>query len=89
MQTFFAANIGKSVAGAQIRKHFDEAFGAGAGQRLRIACKDDGNRRLIAEMTLGLKGDISAGTSLADLVAASSPADPGCNSGVVDPAGLQ
>ncbi len=73
MQTFFAANIGKSVAGAQIRKYFDEAFGAGAGQRLRIACKDDGNRRLIAEMTLGLKGDISPRTSLAKLIAASSP----------------
>ena len=73
VQAFFAANIGKSLAGAQIRKYFDEAFGAGAGQRLRIACKDDGNRRLIIEMTLGLKGDISPRTSLAKLIAASSP----------------
>jgi ribonuclease T2 len=89
VQALLAANVGQTVAGADIRARFDEAFGAGAGQRIRIACKNDGGRRLIVELTLGLKGDISAGTPLADLFAASSPTDPGCPAGIVDPVGLQ
>lgn len=89
VQAFFAANVGKSVKGSDIRARFDEAFGTGAGERLRIACKDDGGRQLIAELTLGLKGDISAGTALADLIAASQPTDPGCPTGIIDPAELQ
>ncbi|MBI2720040.1 MAG: ribonuclease [Rhizobiales bacterium] len=89
VQAFLAANVGKSVTTADLRASFDAAFGAGAGERLRIACKDDGNRRLIAEMTLGLRGDISAGTSVAALVAAAPPTSAGCPGGIVDPVGLQ
>lgn len=89
VQSFVAANIGKTITSAEIRASFDEAFGAGVGDRVRIACKDDGNRRLIVEITLGLRGDISAGTPMAELLAASSPTDAGCPAGVIDPVGLQ
>ena len=89
VQALLAANIGQTVAAADIRARFDEAFGAGAGERLRITCKNDGGRRLIVEMTLGLKGDITAGTPVAGLIAASPPTDPGCPSGIIDPVGLQ
>ncbi len=89
VQVLLAAHIGQTVEAADIRAAFDQGFGAGAGERLRIACKNDGNRRLIVEMTLGLKGDIPAGTPVAALIAASPPTDPGCPSGIIDPVGLQ
>ena len=88
-QRFMAANVGKTVKTADLRAAFDETFGAGAGDRIRTACSDDGSRRLVGELTLGLRGDISAGTPLASLLMASNPTDPGCPSGIVDRAGLQ
>jgi ribonuclease T2 len=89
VQAFVAANVGKTIQSADLRARFDEAFGRGAGDRVRVACKPDGNRQLITEITLGLKGDISAGTPVAELIAASSPTDAGCPSGIIDPPGLQ
>lgn len=85
----FMQSIGREVTAADIRAAFDQAFGPGAGNRVRIACKDDGNRRLIAELTLGLKGDIRGGTGLSDLLLAAPATDPGCPSGVLDPVGPQ
>ncbi len=89
VQAFVAANVGKKISSADLRAKFDTAFGQGAGDRLRVACKPDGNRQLIVEVTLGLKGDISAGTPLPELIAASSPTDAGCPGGIIDPVGLQ
>jgi ribonuclease T2 len=89
VQGFVAANVGKTIQSADLRAKFDEAFGKGAGDRVRVACKPDGNRQLITEITLGLKGDISKGTPIADLIAASSPTDAGCPAGVIDAVGLQ
>jgi len=89
VQALFAQRIGQKVSNAEIRAAFDQAFGQGAGQRVRLSCKNDGGRQLIVEMTVGLKGDISSGTSVADLIAAAGPTDPGCPGGIVDPAGLQ
>jgi len=82
-------NIGRKVTAADIRAAFDQAFGAGAGNRVRVACRDDGDRRLIAELTIGLKGDIPGGSTLSDLIQAAGPIDPGCPAGFVDPVGPQ
>jgi ribonuclease T2 len=86
---FMAANVGKDMNSADLLAKFDEAFFVGAGSRVRVSCKPDGNRQLITEITIGLKGDIPAGTSLADLMKASAPTDPGCPHGVLDMVGLQ
>jgi ribonuclease T2 len=81
VQDFFAANIGKKIQTADLRAKFDEAFGKGAGERVRVSCSKDG---LISELTIGLKGNISSGTSIADLMAASASTDAGCPAGIVD-----
>ncbi len=83
-QKFMADNIGKVIETENLRKAFDETFGAGAGARVRVACDKSGR---IAEITIGLRGDVPAGTSVADLIAASAPTDAGCPSGLVDPVG--
>ena len=77
------------VTTAEIRAAFDKSFGAGAGQRVRVACVDDGSRRLISEITIGLVGTISPDTKLGDLILGSGPTDAGCPGGIVDPVGLQ
>ncbi len=81
VQEIFADSIGRTVTESQIKSAFDTAFGAGAGQRVRIDCDKSG---LITELTISLKGDISTGTSLAKLIGAAAPLDGGCSAGVVD-----
>jgi ribonuclease T2 len=78
---FMAANVGKSIQSKDLRSKFDEAFGAGAGDRVRVACDQKGR---ISEITIGLKGDIPGGTDIAELIAASTPTDAGCPGGLVD-----
>lgn len=89
VRDLLASNIGREVTASEIRAQFDKAFGPGAGERVRVACRDDGRRRLIAELTIGFRGDLSGGTPVADLILASGPTDMGCPAGTVDPVGLQ
>jgi ribonuclease T2 len=88
-QDYFEAMTAKTVRLSDIRAKFDEAFGAGAGERIRVTCKDDGGRRLIAEITIGLRGSIGPETALGDLMLASKPTDGGCSRGEIDRVGLQ
>ncbi len=80
VQAFMAANIGKVIQTADLRAKFDEAFGKGSGERVRVSCSKDG---MISELTIGLKGDIPSGAKLTDLIAASEATDAGCPSGLV------
>lgn len=89
VRDLFAGNIGKRLTQRQIRAAFDTAFGRGVGERVRIACDEDGDRTLVTELTLGLWGTIGAAPDLANLLAAANPTRGGCESGIVDPVGLQ
>lgn len=85
----FATNIGRKITLRQVRQAFDDAFGTGAGDRVRMSCEPDGNRTIITELTIGLTGDIDGPDAMPRLLAAASPVDGGCNSGMVDPVGLR
>lgn len=92
VRELFTKNVGKQVTSDQIRKAFDSAFGAGAGERVRVSCLVDpsSGRRLIGELTLGLAGPIGATSSLGELMQASAPTTrAGCPKGTVDPIGFQ
>lgn len=89
VREFLAAKIGKKVLASDIRARFDEAFGPGAGERVRVACDDDDGRQLIVELTIGLKGGIGAGTPVSELIQASNPTESGCPGGIIDPVGFQ
>ena len=87
VRTAFAEAIGKNVQTSTIRARFNEAFGQGVGNRVRIACSDSGGRRLIRELTIGLVIDTSrpiAPESLADFILAAAPTKPGCPGGEID-----
>lgn len=88
-RALLASRIGERVTSDEIRAAFDAGFGAGAGERIRIACEKDGDREIIGEITVGLVGEIASGTSVGALILAARPTKPGCPAGIVDPVGLQ
>jgi ribonuclease T2 len=87
VRDLFAGNIGRTITAAQIKQAFDESFGPGAGDRVRVSCP--GSSRRIVEMTIGLVGEIGDNPTLATLIAAAPRTSTGCPSGVVDPAGFR
>lgn len=89
VQKLFANNIGKNLDGASIRAAFDKSFGRGTGKRVRISCKNDGNRRLITELTIGLRGVVGPNPNIGKLTKWASRTKPGCPGGIVDAVGFQ
>lgn len=92
VRDLFVRSIGGKLTADQIRGAFDNAFGAGAGDRVRVSCVIDpsNGRRLIGELTLGLAGPIGPNSSLKDLLLASVPTNKaGCPTGTVDAIGFQ
>lgn len=91
LRELFVDNIGRQLSGNTIRKTFEESFGKGAGDRLRISCKRDRDtdRQMIIEMTIGLANPFEKDASLSTLIAAAPQTDPGCPTGIVDPVGFQ
>ena len=88
-QGLFASNVGGEITGKAIRDAFDESFGEGAGDRVRVSCKRIRGRNLIVELTIGLAGEIGDEPSLANLIAGSAATDPGCPGGAVDTVGTR
>lgn len=89
VRDLFSGNTGKRLTQRQIRAAFDTGFGRGTGERVRIACDDDGDRTLVTELTLGLWGTIDATSNLAALLAAANPTSGGCSAALIDEVGLQ
>jgi ribonuclease T2 len=89
VRELFAQNTGKRLTQAQIRAAFDDGFGPGLGERVRVACEDDGDRTLVTQLTLGLWGTIGRDPDLRALLAAARPTSGGCRAGLVDRVGLQ
>ena len=85
----FAGHIGQRLEGSDIRKAFDTAFGAGAGDRVRISCETHNGRGLLSEITIGLSGDVMHDGSIGELIAAAGKTSSGCAGGIVDAVGKQ
>lgn len=85
----FAQSIGHRLTLIELREAFDAAFALGAGERLRLSCVNDGPRRLISELTIGLAGEIDGPDSISDRLMDARPTKGGCTGGLVDPVGLQ
>ncbi len=89
VRNLFANNIGEEITSTQIREAFDDHFGDGVGDKIKIACKNDGNRLLITEITIALEGNLDELTMGNAMLAAPDANNAGCNKGIVDPVGLQ
>jgi ribonuclease T2 len=84
-----ARNLGNTLTRNQIRAAFDDAFGNGAGRKVRVDCEADDDRNLIFELRINLEGAAMGNASLRDLMRAARNASAGCASGTVDRAGEQ
>lgn len=88
VRNLFADHIGQELTATAIRDAFDDAFGAGAGDRVQVSCKRDSDRTLITELTIGLAGNLDE-RSMAEAMFAAPQTRAGCAKGIVDPAGFQ
>jgi ribonuclease T2 len=90
LRDFLVANLGQTVASADLKREFEKTFGPGSGAALGIRCIGDVDSRriLVSEFQLNLKGRLTEATKLGDVLDRSSRATSTCSSGIVDPAGL-
>ena len=90
LRNLMATHIGATVSSEDIKREFEQSFGAGAGAALNVRCVDDENshRRLINEIRVNLKGALMEVTKLQDVLDNSTRADGDCSEGIVDPVGL-
>jgi ribonuclease T2 len=84
----FASHIGQTIREDEVREAFIETFGEDADRRVKMQCRRDGKRRLVAEITIGL-GELKPGASLKELIKTAGTTSFGCAEAIVDPAGLQ
>lgn len=87
--TLFADHIGQELSLARIREAFDAAFGAGAGERVQIGCRKVGDRLLIVDVWVELKGEITPDRPIAELILAAPTVSSRCDGGIVDRAGFE
>ena len=81
LQDLFTENIGKRITRSQIETAFDNSFGKGAAQSVKIRCKSG----LISELQIKMLRPL-VGEKLADVLIPTSGSS--CSSGIVDPAGF-
>jgi ribonuclease T2 len=89
VRKLFEDNIGSTVGEQEVKAAFDAAFGAGAGNRVKMRCSKDGERRVITGLTIGLGDTDGSDDDLASLISAAGETKFGCKEGVVDEAGLE
>ncbi|MEO0329454.1 MAG: ribonuclease [Pseudomonadota bacterium] len=81
--------IGAKLTTLEMKEVFSDVFGQGAGKRLVVRCKRDGNRKLIFGFRIFLRGDLQVEKGLAQLIQNSQSSGRSCRDGLVDPVGLQ
>lgn len=84
----FAERLGNIVTFEELQSTFDDAFGAGAGQRVVMNCQRIDGENAISELWIGLGGQIAAGSDLGTLILAAPTTDnstkrKSCQSGIV------
>jgi ribonuclease T2 len=89
VRDLLAGNPGQRVTRAALRSAFDQAFGAGAGRKVRLDCADDDGRQLALELRINLYGDAIASSDIAALMKRARDAGNGCAGGIVDRPGDQ
>lgn len=83
----FRGRIGSELDEKAIKQAFDQSFGQGAGDRVRMRCQAVAGRSVITGLTIGLTGDISGRAGLAPLIQAAGPTEFKCAKGIADAAG--
>ncbi|WP_077960463.1 ribonuclease T2 [Ensifer adhaerens] len=83
----FRQRVGAELDEAAIKQAFDQSFGAGAGDRVRMRCQTVQGRSIITGLTIGLTGDVMKASSLGPLIQAAGTTEFKCAKGIADTAG--
>ncbi len=83
VRDYFSGNIGRTIPVSEIKAKFDQAFGPGAGDKVKVKCSNG----MITELWINLKGEITSLSDLSFLLQPAEPAASGCQSGLIDPVG--
>ena len=83
----FRSRIGGEITETEVKAAFDRSFAAGAGDRIRLQCRQVGDRMLVTGLTIGLSATMEATSDLATLIHAAAPTRSRCSGGLVDAAG--
>jgi len=83
----FRQRVGAELDEATIKQAFDQSFGAGAGDRVRMRCQTVQGRSIITGLTIGLTGDVMTAPTLGPLIQAAGPTEFKCAKGIADTAG--
>ncbi|MGE6785160.1 ribonuclease T2 [Ensifer adhaerens] len=83
----FRQRAGSELDEATIKQAFDQSFGAGAGDRVRMRCQTVQRRSIITGLTIGLAGDVMKASSLGPLIQAAGATEFKCAKGIADTAG--
>jgi ribonuclease T2 len=79
VRALFTQKAGGPITLSEVRAAFDTAFGAGAGERVRLSCRKSGGRTVVTGLTIG----VAAGEgTLATLIDGSSPTKSRCTEGL-------
>ena len=89
VQRLFIDNLGATIREEDVKAAFDQAFGPGAGNRVKMRCSKDGDRRVVTGLTIGLGEAEGDPDDLSAMVLAAGETNFGCAEGVVDEAGPQ
>ena len=79
VRTLFAENIGTVMPARRIYQAFDQAFGAGAGDRVIVRCSKVGGKQIITELWISLGADMTPDSNLANLVLDAPPSSVSSN----------
>jgi len=81
IQQLFENRIGENLSLREIESAIDKAFGEGAADRVVLRCDGRGRDRVITGIDINLKGVITPGADLGDLILAAPPVAPGAQCG--------
>ena len=84
VRNLLSDRIGEYVSSEEIKDRFNDAFGEGAGDKVRVKCSGT----MISELWINLRGTIEENTLISSLLATASPAQGSCQGGIVDAAGF-
>ncbi|THK34480.1 ribonuclease [Ensifer sp. MPMI2T] len=87
VQSLFADKLGSEIDEKEIKQAFNQSFGAGAGDRVRMRCQTVNGRSVITGLTIGLAGDLSGKAGLESLIQAAGTTEFKCAKGIADAAG--
>ncbi|PYE26873.1 ribonuclease I [Rhizobium sp. PP-CC-3A-592] len=83
----FRSRIGSDITEAEVKAAFDQSFAVGAGDRIRLQCRQVGDRMLVTGLTIGLSATMEETSDLGGLIHAAAPTRSRCSGGMVDAVG--